>query len=119
MIEVLPILRVRDARASASFYGHLGFALEWEHQFEPGFPLFVAVRADDGGARVFLSEHLGDATPDTLVYMYVDDVDALYGRLQDAGVGVHQPPEDMPWGVREFSLSDPDGNRLRVGTLLG
>ena len=119
MIEVVPILRVRDARGSAAFYAHLGFAVEWEHQFEPGLPLFIAVRADDGGARLVRSEHRGDASPDTLVYVYVDDVDAVYGRLQQAGVVVHRPPEDMPWGVRELSLADPDGNRLRIGTLLG
>jgi predicted enzyme related to lactoylglutathione lyase len=115
--EVIPILRVSDARASSAFYEHLGFSFQWEHQFEPGFPLFVSVGAESG-ARLFLSEHRGDASPDTLVYLFVDDVDALHARLVEAGVAVTQPPEDMPWGVRELTLSDPDANRLRVGTLL-
>jgi catechol 2,3-dioxygenase-like lactoylglutathione lyase family enzyme len=115
--EVVPILRVADARVSAAFYSHLGFEFDWEHQFEPGFPLFVSVRAETG-ARLFLSEHRGDASPDTLVYLYVDDVDALYARLREAGIAVERPPEDMPWGVREIALPDPDRNRLRIGTLL-
>ena len=117
MTQVIPILRVTDARASAAFYAHFGFAVEWEHQFEPGLPLFVCVGAEDG-ARVFLSEHAGDARPDTLLYMYVENVDALHERLRDAGVEVASPPQDQPWGVRELALVDPDRNRLRVGTLL-
>ena len=118
MTEVIPILRVANAHASVAFYAHLGFTFQWEHQFEPGFPLFVSVGAESG-ARLFLSEHLGDASPDTLVYLFVEDVDALHARLVEAGIALTQQLEDMPWGVRELALSDPDGNRLRVGTLLG
>ena len=42
MQTVIPQLRVTDARASLSFYvDGLGFSVDWEHQFEPGFPLFL------------------------------------------------------------------------------
>ena len=60
-------------------------------------------------ARIFLSEHTGDARPDTLLYLYVDDADALAAEL-----GVEA--QLAPYGVREFELRDPDGNRLRIGT---
>ena len=113
MTEVLPILRVDDARAGAAFYAHLGFRVEWEHQFEPGFPLFVSIATADG-ARIFLSEHTGDARPDTLLYVWVDEVDAAYAALRDAAADV-EPPENQPWG-RELSVRDPDGNRLRIAT---
>jgi uncharacterized glyoxalase superfamily protein PhnB len=26
------------------------------------------------------------------------------------------PPEDKPWGMREFAVVDPDGSLLRIGT---
>jgi methylmalonyl-CoA/ethylmalonyl-CoA epimerase len=42
----------------------------------------------------------------------VSDVDALYARLQKAGVTLGGPPEDQPWGARMASLKDPDGNNL-------
>jgi uncharacterized glyoxalase superfamily protein PhnB len=113
MTEVIPILRVNDAHAAAGFYAVLGFEFEWEHQFEPGFPLFVSIATSDG-ARIFLSEHTGDARPDTLLYVWVDDVDAAHRALRDAAVDV-APPEDQPWG-REFGVRDPDGNRLRIAT---
>lgn len=48
-------------------------------------------------------------TPDTLVYFYVNDVDAIASEF---GVVV----EEQPW-AREISLTDQDGNRLRIGTL--
>ena len=114
MTRVVPFLHVRDARAASTFYELLGFYLEWEHRFEPHLPLFLSIGTDDG-ARVFLSEHAGDARPDTLLYLYVDDVDGLYARLAEAGVEV-APPEDAPW-AREIEVRDPDGNRLRIGTL--
>ncbi|MFY7068545.1 glyoxalase superfamily protein [Nocardiopsis changdeensis] len=103
--EVVPILRVADAEAAARWYTRLGFAFGWEHRFEPGFPAFVEVRR--GRVRLFLSEHEGDARPDTLVYLRLNDIDAVAAEF-----GV--PVEEAPWG-RELELRDPDGNRLRIG----
>ncbi|MEO3750438.1 glyoxalase superfamily protein [Streptomyces sp. B6B3] len=105
--EVIPILHVEDAAVAVAWYQRLGFAPQWEHRFEPGLPAFVEVAR--GRVRLFLSEHRGDARPDTLVYLRVRDVDAVAGAF-----GVE--PEDAPWGAREVELRDPDGNRLRVGT---
>ncbi|MGW6538189.1 glyoxalase superfamily protein [Streptomyces sp. NPDC055051] len=107
--EVIPILRVENAAVAVAWYERLGFAQQWEHRFEPGFPAFVEVAR--GGVRLFLSEHEGDARPDTLVYLRVRDVDAVGAEF---GVRV----EDVPWG-REFELRDPDGNRLRIATPQG
>ena len=103
----VPVLRVRDAEASAEWYRRLGFMVDFQHRFEPGFPLYVGI-SRGSSARLHLSEHDGDARPDTLVYLYVPDVDDL---ADACGAHVH----DNPWG-RDFQVSDPDGNRLRVGT---
>ncbi|WP_049579744.1 glyoxalase superfamily protein [Streptomyces sp. SBT349] len=107
--EVIPILRVADAGVAVDWYGRLGFQQRWEHRFEPGLPAFVEVAR--GRVRLFLSEHEGDARPDTLVYLRVRDVDAVAAEF---GARV----EAVPWG-REVELRDPDGNRLRVGTPSG
>ncbi|MGP4112870.1 bleomycin resistance protein [Streptomyces sp. 4N509B] len=104
--EAIPILRVADAAAAVGWYERLGFTQQWEHRFEPGLPAFVEVAR--GGVRLFLSEHEGDARPDTLVYLRVRDVDALAAAFGEQA-------RDVPWG-REFELRDPDGNRLRIGT---
>ncbi|MET9516608.1 glyoxalase superfamily protein [Streptomyces sp. NPDC002994] len=107
--DVIPILHVKDADAAATWYARLGFAKQWEHRFEPGFPAFVEVAR--GPMSLFLSEHQGDARPGTLVYLRVRDVDAVAAEF---GVTV----EDEPW-AREVELRDPDGNRLRIGTPTG
>lgn len=104
--DVIPILRVEDAATAVAWYERLGFAEQWEHRFEPELPAFVEVVR--GGVRLFLSEHRGDARPDTLVYLRVRDVDAV---AREFGV----PVNDAPW-AREIELRDPDGNRLRIGT---
>ncbi|MEU9737071.1 glyoxalase superfamily protein [Streptomyces sp. NPDC048002] len=103
--EVIPILRVRDAAVAVAWYARLGFTQGWEHRFEPGLPVFTEVTR--GRVRLFLSEHEGDARPDTLVYLRLADLDAVAAEF-----GV--VPEEAPWG-RELELRDPDGNRLRVG----
>ncbi len=44
----------------------------------------------------------------------VDDVNAEYKRLTDAGLGVAMPLEDHPWGDRGFSVIDPIGNSVYI-----
>jgi catechol 2,3-dioxygenase-like lactoylglutathione lyase family enzyme len=104
--RVIPILRVADAERAAAWYRRLGFVKTDEHRFEPHLPAFVTV--DRGEIRLFLSEHEGDARPDTLLYLFLDDVDAI---AREFGVDV----EEAPW-AREIELRDVDGNRLRIGT---
>ena len=103
---IVPILRVADGRAAATWYERLGFRVVDEHRFGADFPLYLFLRRGDD-VWLHLSEHEGDATPDTLVYLYVDDVDAVAAEF---GLRVRT----QPW-AREVELTDPDGNRLRVG----
>ena len=105
--EVVPVLYVEDAARAVAWYERLGFAKEWEHQFEPGFPWFVSVAR--GHVRLYLSEHKGDARPDTLIHLFVYDVDRV---AEEFGVLVDEEGLAGP----ECALADPDGNRLRVAT---
>jgi catechol 2,3-dioxygenase-like lactoylglutathione lyase family enzyme len=102
------ILRVADTDRAVAWYARLGFTKEWEHRFAPDLPAFVSVVR--GSLRIFLSEHEGDARPDTLLYLWVDDLDTI-------AIEFDVEPERAGWddGVREVHLSDPDGNRLRIG----
>ena len=104
--EIIPILRVADAEAAVAWYTRLGFVKEWEHRFEPGMPAFVSMAR--GHARVFLSEHQGDARPDTLLYLVVANTDAVASEFG-------RPSGAQPYGC-DFELRDPDGNRLRISS---
>src|SRR5438128_7035815 len=105
--EVVPVLRIEEATRAVAWYGRLGFVEECEHQFEPGFPWFVSVAR--GNVRVYLSEHEGDARRDTLIHLYVTDIDTV---AEEFGV----PVDEDGLAGRECALVDPDGNRLRVAT---
>ena len=105
--QVVPVLYVEDAPRAVAWYRRLGFRKEWEHQFEAGFPWFVSVAR--GPARLYFSEHKGDARPDTLIHLYVKDVDAVSAEFR-------VPVDEEGLAGRECALEDPDGNRLRVAT---
>ena len=105
--EVIPVLYVEDATRAVTWYERLGFCKQWEHQFEPGFPLFVSVAR--GRIRLYLSEHKGDARPNTLIHLNVNDIDAVSEEFQI-------PVDEEGLAGRECDLEDPDGNRLRVAT---
>jgi catechol 2,3-dioxygenase-like lactoylglutathione lyase family enzyme len=108
--RITPILHCDDAMRTAEWYGRLGFVVAAVHGSEAGAPLFVTLHAGD--LWIFLSEHEGDARPDTLVYLHVDDVD-------DVARAFGTEAQNAPWGMREVHLTDPDGNRVRVGAGLG
>ena len=101
------MLYVEDAARAVGWYERLGFRKEWEHQFEPGFPWFVSVAR--GNVRLYLSEHKGDARPNTLIHLYVDDIDAIADEF-----GIRVDEEGL--AGRECDIEDPDGNRLRIAT---
>ena len=110
--RVFPQLRTLEWKRSRAFYvDGLGFRVDWEHRFEPGFPVFAQLTRD--GLSFFLSEHSGDCQVGGAAYFVVADVDALCQEVRGRGIEPTEPPEDTPWGTREMAVVDPDGNRLR------
>ena len=105
MDQVVPILHVKEAKKTAEWYKRLGFEVEGEHRFAPNLPLYMFLRRQD--SALHLSEHSGDAKPDTLLYFYVSNIEAVASEF---GVTIIE----QPW-AREIHLTDPDGNRWRIG----
>lgn len=106
MERLVPIFRVKSARETAKWYAQLGFTVEGEHQFADNFPLYLFLRRREN--YLHLSEHSGDANPCSLVYFYVKN-------LEEVAKEFHTPIQHQPWG-KEIELTDPDGNRLRLGS---
>lgn len=110
----VPVLRVQDeARAREFYVDYLGFGVEWEHRFEPGMPLYLRVRR--GQAVLDLSEHHGDGTPGTVVWLPVASADALHAELSRPPHARLRPgiDRDAPGGPT-IELVDPFGNVLRL-----
>lgn len=113
--RVMPALRITSCARSKAFYvDGLGFRIDWEHRFEPDFPVFLKVSRE--GLAFFLTEHTGDCSVGGLIHLYVPDVDAWYAEFQSKAIPIQEPPNnDLP-GLRIMTIVDPDGNRIRVCT---
>jgi uncharacterized glyoxalase superfamily protein PhnB len=110
--QTTPILRSFDETKAREFYlGYLGFAVVFEHRFEPGLPLYLGVRRD--GCTLHLSEHHGDASPGAAMRIAVDNIDAFCAELAAKNYRYERPAvEAIPWGTRDMTVTDPFGNRL-------
>jgi len=110
--KITPILRIFDETKAREFYlDFLGFKLDWEHRFEPGFPLYMQVSRD--GCVLHLSEHHGDCSPGAAVRIETDGLDAFHAQLIAANYKYARPDiQQTPWDTREMSVADPFGNRL-------
>lgn len=115
----VPVLRSFDEARARDFYvGFLGFEPVFEHRFEAGLPLYLGLRL--GACELHLSKHYGDATPGAAVRVPVDDANAYAARLREKRHGNARPgePELTPWNTREFTVTDPAGNRLTFFNVL-
>ena len=109
MLDVTPTLPVRGIPEAVRFYTAAGFDV---HPYGDGYAF---VHYDDASAfDLDLREATDAATNGAGCYIVVDDPDGWHARLSAAGLPV-TPLADMPWGMREFTLTDPSGNRLRIG----
>lgn len=111
VVDATPILPVADLGSAITFYERAGFQ----------------VREHDGGGYAFV-QYDGESVFDLGVadrpaaaggqaascYLTVPDVDGWHARLHATGLAVGEI-DDKPWGMREFSLIDRDGNALRIG----
>ncbi|MFZ5443517.1 MAG: VOC family protein [Myxococcota bacterium] len=49
-----------------------------------------------------------------IVEFLVDDVDAVFARLDGVITDLVQPPTTMPWGNRSLLFRDPEGNLINL-----
>lgn len=72
----------------------------------------------DGVALMFMrNAHLGAPHATATQYIDVDDLAVLWNGIKDR-VTAEWGPEDMPYGMREFAIRDPDGYLLSFGERL-
>jgi uncharacterized glyoxalase superfamily protein PhnB len=114
--QAVPEIPVSDIDKAAEYYVNvLGFSFDWGN--------------DDGGiggisqgnCRMFLTNASFRAVhgPNSPVTVWLNlnskhEVDELFERWTDTGATIVEAVEDKPWNLREFRVSDLDGNQLRV-----
>ncbi|MFD1942443.1 glyoxalase superfamily protein [Paradevosia shaoguanensis] len=109
----IPIIRIFSVEKAYEFYrDYLGMNVDWEHRYEPGLPLYAQVSR--AGLVLHLSEHHGDATPGSTVFIWMKNLLAFHAELRSKTYplrpGIDQGPGETDKG---FEIPDPFGNRLR------
>jgi catechol 2,3-dioxygenase-like lactoylglutathione lyase family enzyme len=106
----IPILTIKELRASQAYYrDKLGFKVDWDHGDPPDFG---AVSRDH--SVIFMCQQC-QGTPGAWLMIFTKDVDALHAEYVKRGAIIKMAPTDMPWGLREMQVQDPDGNVIRFG----
>jgi catechol 2,3-dioxygenase-like lactoylglutathione lyase family enzyme len=106
------VIAVPDLKISAAFYRDvLGFTI---HPIpDPGLLFYVC------GNCTVLAGECRDAIPPSqlgdhsyFAHLQVDDIDAFYQSVRQAGAMICKTIRDEPWGLREFGLVTADGHRI-------
>jgi uncharacterized glyoxalase superfamily protein PhnB len=108
---VTPYLALHHVRETIAFLERAFEAEEVEtHVMPDGRILNAIVRIRD--SMVFLGERPADAKPwPAMLYMYVEDVDAVFRKAVEAGGHVVLEPTDQVYGERSAAVEDPSGNQ--------
>jgi predicted enzyme related to lactoylglutathione lyase len=107
------IFTVRDIAASIAHYRD---ALGFDVTFEYGEPVFYACLCRDEVSLHLRAPRDPKWVPGNgAVAIFVDDVDALHAEIAARGARVVKPPQDYPYGVRDFDIVDLDDNQLTFG----
>ena len=111
MTRIVPMLPVRSVRASIEFYRKLGFGVENQNEGW-GWAMLKL-----GECRLMVDQSINahpEAPRTSVVYLSPDDVTEYHRRARENGLDV--PDLEVTfYGMTEFRIDDPDGNRLWIG----
>jgi catechol 2,3-dioxygenase-like lactoylglutathione lyase family enzyme len=105
-VSAVPIIPGRDIAASTGWYrDELGFEV---FHVEPEYGI---VGRGESWIHFWGPSGIAPEDSNTMIRVGVRGIDELYGHCQRRGI-VHpnDPLQEKPWGFREFSVIDVDGN---------
>lgn len=112
------ILPCNNLDASESFYNRLGFTRPTEDRPKDGKADTYRMLSDGKGGAIHLTSAVdGWLIPGRnpfMLYLYTQEVDQLAAEFVHEIAG-KAAPEDKPWGMYEFAVSDPDQTLVRIG----
>ena len=110
--KVIPVLRIFDYNKAIEFYiDWLGFKIVWEHRFEENAPVYMEVEKD--GITLHLSEHHGDGSPNSHVFIWCEGVREYHKELVDKKYKYNRPGlEETFYGALAFTANDPFNNKI-------
>lgn len=108
-----PVFPVTDICRALDYYsGPLGFevAFFWEDEEGDGVR-YAILRRDNCELHLTLASR----PHKTVAYFFVDSVQSLYREMKRGKANTSSELQDWPWDMREFEVTDTDGNVLIFG----
>jgi catechol 2,3-dioxygenase-like lactoylglutathione lyase family enzyme len=103
--RMLPQLPLDDVAAGVAWYRDvLGFRINYQQDD-------LGVMDRDSVTLLLIARtrrHTGIGS----FSVYINDADALYAELKSRDANVQGAPVSHPWGLRDFDVLDPEGNRI-------
>jgi len=123
--NIFPALRYRDAAAAVEWLKRaFGFEEKAVHRDDSGAISHAELQL--GSGMIMLGQYnedgwMGGHRPDPLastgsIYIVVPDPDTHHDRAKAAAAQIVRQLEDQPYGSREYSARDPEGNLWSFGT---
>jgi len=112
-VEIKAFVPARDFALSKQFYQDLGFELAWSSE--------NMAYLHHGNCSFLLQDfYVREHADNFMMHLLVTDVDAWWRHVEARGIASKYninagPPEDRPWGIRDFTLVDPTGVLWRIG----
>ena len=110
--QVIPVMHIADVETAIVYYTTvLGFTEDFRWKDYAGV-------CWDGLAHLHLNGFANgpERNGKGQAYFIVDNVDEVYAGMLSRGAVIDHPLVDNPYGMRDFSVVDPDGNRYTFGT---
>ena len=106
--QPVPELPVADVEKAQKYYrDKLGFNIEWI------YPNKEIGAVSNGKLAIFFRKRSGKFEP-AIHWMYANDVDIAYTEFIELGANIVDEIENKPWGHRQFTIKDLDGNLFYI-----
>jgi uncharacterized glyoxalase superfamily protein PhnB len=118
-VTINPVLHYDDLDKGVAYLKDtFGFNEHVVHRDPQGNPAYAELELDGGFLGVGGKSPEGspfDLGP-TVLYVALDDPDAMHARVSKAGAEIVMPLVDQDYGSREFACRDYEGNVWCFGT---
>ncbi|QEU95452.1 VOC family protein [Streptomyces kanamyceticus] len=125
--KTIPLLPCQEIQPVVDFYTALGFETTYLQKSPYAYAAFERGAIE---LQFFAMKGYDPKESYSGCYVLTDDVAALhaafraglkaaYGRIPARGLPRIGPLKDMSYGMRQFLMSDPGGNSIRVGQAIG
>lgn len=110
--QIIPKIPFIDKAATLAYYKNLGF------EFPADYDQYLIATYNNSELHFFEFLDLVPTNSDFMLYLKIsNNIDKFHQQIQDKDIAIHPNGslETKPWGMREFSLIDPNGTLLTFG----